>query len=125
MVESELIESWAEKGIDSLPARGLRPGTLVVVLSPLTDERILRVVFDLAGRGHDLAVLECRRDRPRDPEDPLVADLARRLDRLERENVRAELRRAGVAVVPLAPGEAVDAAVMAAVAVRRRTRRRA
>jgi len=50
--------SYAFKDVDVLPPRTLPPHALVVALSPLLDERSMRALADLRGRGFDLAVVD-------------------------------------------------------------------
>jgi len=98
LLETEIVLSFAWKGIDVLPARSLTPHALVIALSPLLDERSVRALLDLRGRGFDLVVVDISplafTAQPRDP-DTLAA---MRLWQLWREALRFGYERLGVAV---------------------------
>ena len=102
-----LIESLLETGIEPtyvwrnlnvIPARILPSKALVLALTPLVDPRFVGALQDLRARGYDLAVIEM---------DPLsiVPAGRKKSDRLEyrlwalqRETLRAQLLRVGIAV---------------------------
>ncbi len=98
LLETEIVLSFAWKGVDVLPARSLTPHALVIALSPLLDERSVRALLDLRGRGFDLVVVDISplafTAQPRDP-DTLAA---MRLWQLWREALRFGYERLGVAV---------------------------
>jgi uncharacterized protein (DUF58 family) len=122
LVESELTESWANKGVDVIPTRGLPPRSFVVALTPLNDERTVNILIDLRRRRFDLAVIDCSIDRPcLDPTNP-VAVAAHRLAAMNHENIHAVLRRSGTAVARWQPGQAM-APVIDNLARERRGRR--
>lgn len=111
MLETRIDFSYAWKGVESIPARALTPGALVLAVTPLIDERSVAALLDLRRRGHDVAVVEV------DP-DPFIAEpadddeaSARRLWRLRRDALRSSFRRAGIAVQPYAPGTPLAATV--------------
>lgn len=76
----------------------LAPGTLVVVVSPLTVPWIVTTAAQLAARGRDVVVIDTA------PQQPTFADaatqVAYRILELERERTVAALRHRGVAVAP-------------------------
>jgi uncharacterized protein (DUF58 family) len=88
-----------ESGIERVPRSVLKPGTFVVVLSPMLDRRVLDAVEDLHGRGLGMLVVDVLLTEP--DVGPLtgLTGLALRVWRLEREAVRAELSRIGVPVI--------------------------
>jgi uncharacterized protein (DUF58 family) len=98
LLETEIVLSFAWKGVDVLPARSLTPHALVIALSPLLDERSVRALLDLRGRGFDLVVVDISplafTAQPRDP----GALAAMRLWQLWREALRFGYERLGVAV---------------------------
>jgi uncharacterized protein (DUF58 family) len=98
LLETEIVLSFAWKGVDVLPARSLTPQALVIALSPLLDERSVRALLDLRGRGFDLVVVDISplafTVQPRDPD----AQAALRLWQLWREALRFQYERLGVAV---------------------------
>jgi uncharacterized protein (DUF58 family) len=99
LLDAEIFLSYAWKDINLLPVRTLPPQALVIALSPLLDERAVRSLLDLRGRGFDLAIVEISPEpfapvgrRPLD-------ELAHRLWLLRREALRSRYRRLGVPVV--------------------------
>ena len=98
LLETEIVFSFAWKGVDVLPARSLTPQALVIALSPLLDERSVAALLDLRRRGFDLVVVDISplafSAQPRDP-DTLAA---MRLWQLWREAQRFGYERLGVAV---------------------------
>jgi len=112
LLETEVVFSFAWKDIEVLPARSLTPHALVIALSPLLDERSVKALLDLRGRGFDLVVVDISplplAQQPKSRE----GQLAVRLWRLWRQAVRFQYERLDVAVVewdgvrPL--GEAIE-----------------
>ncbi len=125
LLDTEVVFSYAWKGIEVIPIRLLPPHALIVGLTPLLDRRFLIALLDLSGRGLDVAVVELPVEShlavPRSP----AAALARRMWRLERETVRARLLEAGVGIAPWAEGEPLEPVVAEVEAWRRRARLRA
>jgi uncharacterized protein (DUF58 family) len=109
LLASQIAFSYAWRAVESLPRRLLPPVALVFAISPLLDERSIRLITDLRTRGADLAVVEVS-PLAHVPPGPTPTDLlAYRLWRLEREAIRARLRALGIAVAlwderhPLSP----------------------
>lgn len=98
LLETEIVFSFAWKGIDVLPARSLTPQALVIALSPLLDDRSVGALLDLRGRGFDLVVVDVSplafTAQPRDPD----ARMALRMWRLWRDTLHFRFERLGVAV---------------------------
>ena len=69
LLDTEITLSHAWKEIDHVPTRTLPPQALVVALTPLLDERSIRALLDLRGRGFDLDVIELSPARVRRPGD--------------------------------------------------------
>ena len=81
-----------------LPRAALPPGALVVVFSPLLDQRFVEALRDMRERGFSMLVVDVLNTEPparRRPEDRL----ARRLWRMEQEAIRFSLRELGIPVV--------------------------
>ena len=98
LIDTEIVLSYAWKGLEVIPRRTLPPGSMLIAFSPLLDERTLRALSDLSGRGHDVAVIEVApgdwlRPGTREPE-----RLAFRLWEMDREAMRARFQQLGVAV---------------------------
>jgi uncharacterized protein (DUF58 family) len=119
LIDTEVVLSYAWKGLEVIPRRTLPPKSLVVALTPLLDERTLGALLDLRGRGYDLAVLELsplpfvapgRRETER---------LAYRLWEMQREALRGRFLTLGVPVATWRRGEPLEAALWVLAAFRR------
>jgi uncharacterized protein (DUF58 family) len=123
LITSEVTLSYAFKDVDVLPPRTLPPHALVVALSPLLDERTMRALTDLSGRGFDLAVVDVSPlpfvSLPPDSTDAL----AYRFWPLWREALRFGYERAGVPVVEWTEGKPLAQAIEEVIAFRRYARR--
>jgi uncharacterized protein (DUF58 family) len=121
LLATKLYSTAAERTLDIVPPRALPPRSFILALSPLLDERFINVVGQLGGRGHDVAVVECAVAEdahvpiePQEPDDDdqrathLQATVAKRIWEAEREMVRDQLTRQGVAVAPWSRGSDLD-----------------
>ena len=90
---------WARGArFDRLPRAALPPGALVVVFSPLLDQRFVETLRDVRERGFTMLVVDVLNAEP--PSRPRRVDrLARRIWRMEQEAIRFSLRELGVPVV--------------------------
>ena len=122
LLETGVEFSYAWKDVNVIPARTLPPGSLVVALTPLLDERSLAALVDLRGRGHDLVVLEVSPEPYLEPSSDAIDRLAVRLWRLQRLELRARFERLGVAVATLDGSTTVEAALEGVRAYRRHAR---
>jgi uncharacterized protein (DUF58 family) len=111
LLSTESQFSYAWKGIDIIPTRTLPPKALVIAITPLLDERTAAALFDLRGRGFDVAIVEVspapflpvpsgRQDR-----------LAYKLWALKREALRYEYRKAGIPISTWHRGESLTGAL--------------
>jgi uncharacterized protein (DUF58 family) len=89
-----------------LPRAALPPGALVVVFSPLLDQRFVETLRDMRERGFTMLVVDVLNAEP--PSRPLSSQLgrqlaadrtARRIWRMEQEAIRFSLRELGIPVV--------------------------
>ncbi len=81
-----------------LPRAALPPGALVVVFSPLLDQRFVEALRDMRERGFTMLVVDVLNAEP--PLRRRTADrMARRIWRMEQEAIRFSLRELGVPVV--------------------------
>ncbi|MDQ2811406.1 MAG: DUF58 domain-containing protein [Actinomycetota bacterium] len=81
-----------------LPRAALPPGALVVVFSPLIDQRFVEALRDMRERGFTMLVVDVLNAEP--PERRRSADrMARRIWQMEQEAIRFSLRELGVPVV--------------------------
>ena len=117
----ELLPSGKEPRPLVIPLRTIPAKALVLVLSPLLEDAIVRTLLELRGRGFDLAVVEV-------PPFPYLevegedAELASRLLRLERDLLRSRLRARGIAVVEWSEDGSLEASIRAMEEFRRRAR---
>ena len=108
LIESEIVFSYAWKDVSVLPPGTLPPRALVVALTPLIDERTIGALLDLRARGFDLAVIDVSPEPYHAPPQGEVAELARRLWRLQRAALRSRFEDAGVAVSTWLPDEGLE-----------------
>jgi uncharacterized protein (DUF58 family) len=122
LIDTEVVLSYAWKGLEVIPRQTLPPRSLVVALTPLVDERAIAALFDLRGRGHDLTVLEISpipfMREGRRPTDRIAFQLWK----LEREVLRGRFLALGVPVVAWSQGESLQAALATAGSFRRDAR---
>lgn len=98
LLSSEIAFSYAWRAVESIPRRVLPPQTLILAVSPLLDERSLRLIVDLRRRGADVAVVEVSPLRHTMPGPSAGDAVAYRLWGLQRETARARLQRLGIGV---------------------------
>jgi uncharacterized protein (DUF58 family) len=98
LLSSEIAFSYAWRAVESIPRRVLPPAALILAVTPLLDERSIRLITNLRIRATDLAVIEVS-PLAHTPAGPTAADsVAYELWRLEREALRARLRSLGIGV---------------------------
>lgn len=119
LIDTEVVLSYAWKGLEVIPRRTLPPKSLVMALSPLIDERTVSALFDLRSRGYDLAVVEVTPVAFVQPGGRESEKLAYQLWGMEREALRGRFLEMGVAVTTWQPGEPLDAALATAGTLRR------
>ena len=102
--ESTFTYTW--KGLDVIPSRVLPPKALVVAITPLMDQRSVRALLDLRGRGFDLVVVEVSPVPFAGQAAGELEDVARRLWLLNRERTRYRFWQAGVPVATWSGGDA-------------------
>jgi uncharacterized protein (DUF58 family) len=90
-----------------LPRAALPPGALVVVFSPLLDQRFVETLRDMRERGFTMLVVDVLNTEP--PARARSTDrMARRIWRMEQEAIRFSLRELGVPVVHWDGAAALD-----------------
>jgi uncharacterized protein (DUF58 family) len=95
-----LDDSVVTPDLARVPRHALPPSALVVLFSPLLDDRALATIEDLRGRGVTLLIVDVLTREPQQPRRPGVADdLALRLWRLDRIALRYRLGQLGITVV--------------------------
>jgi len=122
LLQSQITFSYVWKTVEVIPPRLLPAGALVIGISPLLDPRGVQALLDLHRRGYDLSILECS------PESFLAApespseELGRRLWRLRREVLRAQIRALGVAISEWQPDRPAAIGLEEVIASRQRGR---
>jgi uncharacterized protein (DUF58 family) len=98
LLASEIAFSYAWREVESIPRRILPAGAQVLAVTPLLDDRSIRLITDLHSRGYDLTVVEVSPLSHTSPGSDAAGALAYRLWGLQREALRARLRGFGIAV---------------------------
>jgi uncharacterized protein (DUF58 family) len=81
-----------------LPRAALPPGSLVIVFSPLLDQRFVEALRDMRERGFTMLIVDVLNVEP--PVRPRITDrLARRIWKMEQDAIRFSLRELGIPVV--------------------------
>jgi uncharacterized protein (DUF58 family) len=101
-----------------VPTRFVPPQALVLALTPLLEDAVVRALLDLRGRSFDLAVVEL----PPLSYVSLDDEGVRRLVTLERDLLRSRLRARGIAVVEWAEEQSLEVTVRGMEEFRRRAR---
>jgi uncharacterized protein (DUF58 family) len=99
LLTSQVVASYAVRGVDVLPPRTLPAKALVIAITPLLDDRTAAALLDLRARGYDLIVVEVSPLELVAPPAGSPLELAHRLWRLSREALRWRYERVGVPVV--------------------------
>lgn len=99
LLTSQVVRSFAFRGVDVLPPRTLPPKALVLAITPLLDTRTANALLDLRARGYDLIVVEVSPLELAAQAPGSSLDLAHRLWRLSREALRWRYEQVGVPVV--------------------------
>lgn len=122
LIQTDIVLTYAAKGVDVLPPRTLPPKALVLALTPLLDARSARMLLDLRARGYDLVVIEVSPLPFVEPGGEPLRRLAHRIWELSREALRARYAAAGVPVIEWRDGEPLDAALEEVTSFRHRAR---
>jgi len=99
LLTSDIVHSYALRGVDVLPPRTLPPKALVLAITPLLDDRTAAALLDLRARRYDLIVVEVSPVELLEPDPESSTQLAHRLWRLSREALRWRYEQVGVPVV--------------------------
>jgi uncharacterized protein (DUF58 family) len=111
MVLGVRFHSDVTPDLGRIPRTALPPGALVVLFSPLIDQRSLGVVTDLRQRGFPVVVVDVLRAEPSGLARSRLSDLGLRIWRLDREAQRFGLESAGIPVISWPVDEELDAAM--------------
>lgn len=99
LLDSQVFASVVWRDLNLVPPNMLPPQALVVVVSPLEDDRMMAAVEDLHARGIDVAVLEVSPAPLLAPAPGPNGQAAYRLWQLTRQARRVRWQRRGIAVV--------------------------
>src|SRR4029077_17297788 len=99
LLTSDIVHSFALRGVDVLPPRTLPPKALVLALTPLLDDRAAAALLHLRARGYDLIGVEVSPVEIVEQEPGSRLELPHRLWRLSREALRWRYEQVGVRVV--------------------------
>ncbi len=123
LIETQIARTYADRMIEIVPARMLPANALVLVLSPLQDERMITAILNLRGRRFDLAVIEIDGNVEGDARsDPY--GLAGRIWEMEKEALRSRLGSLGIPVAIWRPGMEIEHVMQEVLSFRRHARRR-
>ncbi len=119
LLQTDIVLSFATRGVDVLPPRTLPPKALVLALTPLLDARSAAALLDLRARGFDLVVVEVSPVPFVQPGKDELSRLAHRVWKLSREALRARYEQAGVPVAEWHDGVPLDVPLEEVAAFRR------
>jgi uncharacterized protein (DUF58 family) len=103
--------AYRTAGVSALPPPALPEGAIVYVFTPLSDQRILDVLDQVARRALALVVIEIAAADPYVEPGDEIGELALRLWRSDRDAMRFALKERGIAVVTHERGETLDLAL--------------
>ncbi|MGI8506051.1 MAG: DUF58 domain-containing protein [Solirubrobacteraceae bacterium] len=98
LLASEIAFSYAWRAVESIPRRVLPPSALILAVSPLLDERSIRLIADLRSQGSDLTVIEVSPLAHTAPGLTAADAVGYQLWGLQREALRARLQSLGIGV---------------------------
>jgi uncharacterized protein (DUF58 family) len=98
MLETGVAPTYTWRDVNLIPARILPPASLVLALTPLSDQRFIVALEDLRARRFDVAVVEVDPVPLVEPGRSEAEQLAYRIWLLEREVLRARLVALGIGV---------------------------
>jgi uncharacterized protein (DUF58 family) len=107
VLDARSLYSFVAPDVARIPPAVLPTGALVIMFSPLLDERAIDAVIDLRERGYPVIVADVLGTSPAPSAEPTGPGLALRLWRLERQALRYRLESLGIPVVGW-PGEPRD-----------------
>ena len=122
LIETQIARTYADRMIDVVPARMLPTNALVLVLTPLQDDRMVQAILNLHGRRFDVAVIEIDGNPGSGGEDDPF-NLASRIWEMEKEALRYRLRHLGISVAVWRPGMDLEYVIQEVLSFRRYARR--
>jgi uncharacterized protein (DUF58 family) len=119
LLQTDIVLSFASRGVDVLPPRTLPPKALVLALTPLLDPRSAGAMLDLRARGFDIVVVEVSPVPFVEPAGDALSQLSYRVWKLSRAALLARYEQAGVPVVEWREGEPLNVPLEEVAAFRR------
>jgi len=111
LLATEPVLSYADKTVATIPRRLLPAGALILGITPLIDQRGIRALLDLRGRGYEVAILALSPTTFTAATPDELGGLAWRLWLLQREATRARYTRLGVPVAEWDGTRPIEAAL--------------
>ena len=115
VLDARGLDSYVAPDLARIPRTVLPPGALVILFSPLLDERAIDAAADLHDRGYPVIIADVLATRPQPARRSPTGQLALRLWQLERQALRYRLESLGIPVTGFPgepPGEAADAGTL-------------
>ena len=122
LLQTDIVLTFASRGVDILPPRTLPPKALVLALTPLLDSRSAAALLDLRARGFDLVVIEVSPVEFVQPQPDPMSQLSYRVWKLSRAALRQRYEQAGVPVVEWHEGVPLNVPLEEVTAFRRYAR---
>jgi uncharacterized protein (DUF58 family) len=94
-------------GLELLPRAAIPPGAMILVFSPLLDQRFVERLRELRERGHWMLVVDVLNDEPTAGKGT-IGRLGHRIWRMEQEAIRFSLNELGIGVVHWDGQESLD-----------------
>ncbi len=104
VLDARGTQSYVSPDLTRIPRTVLPPGALVVLFSPLLDERTIGAAIDLRHRCYPVIIADVLATHPRPPKRSATGALALRVWQLERQALRYRLESLGIPVTGW-PGE--------------------
>jgi uncharacterized protein (DUF58 family) len=99
LIDSRAFFSYADKPVSLIPPNVLSPGSLVIGITPLEDERTAEALVNLRARGFEVGIVELMPSASSLPATTELDVAAVRLWKLQREHNRDRFRDFGIPVV--------------------------
>jgi uncharacterized protein (DUF58 family) len=108
LLDVRAIGGTVPSSASAFPRTMLPRGAVIVVFTPLIDERMVAALLDLRRRGFPLAVVDVLRAVPKPRKNADYDEIAIRMWNIGREGIRYRLSDAGIPVAQWGTGVALD-----------------
>lgn len=119
LIDTDVVLSYAWKGIDVIPRSTLPSHSMVFAFTPLLDQRAIDALLDLPVRGFDLAIIEVSPVSLVTPGPGESGQLAFKIWEMEREALRYRFHCLGVPVAVWNTGQPFEQVLREVQAFRR------